>query len=97
MKHPLFAAAGVLMIASAPSQAAGVASTTQCAVHYTRIACPGQEAQAKRLAEFCGTFDETDPGDMQTASQSMTATAEETSVQATAVTAAFPGSGPFAS
>jgi len=43
MRHLLLAAAGVLMLASAPAQAAEVASTTQCAVHYTRTACPGQE------------------------------------------------------
>ena len=44
MRQILFAAAAVLMMASGSAQAAEVASTTQCAIHYTRTACPGQEA-----------------------------------------------------
>ena len=57
-----------------------------------------KETQGKRLADLCGSFDETATGalksvsnaaeGMQSTAQSMTGTAEETSVQATAVAAA---------
>ena len=44
MRHLLLAAAGLLLIGLTPVQAAELAATTECAVHYTRTACPGQEA-----------------------------------------------------
>ena len=43
MKHLFLAAVGFLMIGLTPAQGAEMAATTQCAVHYTRTACPGQE------------------------------------------------------
>ena len=43
MRQLLFAAAGFLMIGLAPAQATELAATSECAVHYTRTACPGQE------------------------------------------------------
>ena len=51
MKSVLFAAAGLLMLSLAPAQAAEIASTTDCAVHYTRTACPGQEATSYKKCD----------------------------------------------
>ena len=44
MKYLLFAAVGLLMTGLTPAQAAEAAAPSQCAVNYTRTACPGQEA-----------------------------------------------------
>ena len=44
MRMVLFALAGVLLSMSAAQNVAQAAEVTDCAVHYTRTACPGQEA-----------------------------------------------------
>lgn len=50
MRYLLFAAFGLLMMGLAPAQNAE-ASTTDCAVHYTRTACPGQEATSYKKCD----------------------------------------------
>ena len=51
MRNLLFAAVGVVMIGLTPAQAAETASTSDCAVHYTRTACPGQEATSYKKCD----------------------------------------------
>lgn len=51
MRHLLLAAVGLLLIGLTPAQATEMAAATQCAVHYTRTACPGQEATSYKKCD----------------------------------------------
>ena len=51
MKKTLIAAAGLLLFSLAPAQATEMAATSDCAVHYTRTACPGQEATSYKKCD----------------------------------------------